>query len=142
MTMRFLGLPAIVWIGAAAVVAFWWFSRQSGGSAGQAGSATGGSGTIDTGATTIDSGAVQITVSQGQPQPPVTGTKGGHSVAVPNVTGQRVILAQRKLAGAGFRSKAPPLQKGKTMVVTGETPKAGTKAPKGSLITLTSKTET
>lgn len=67
-----LGVHWLVWLGIAAVGAYFLFFRNSSG-----GSTSGGGGTITTGNTTVDRGAVTIKVSQGQPQPPTTGKTTG-----------------------------------------------------------------
>jgi hypothetical protein len=60
-------------------------------------------------------------------------------VTVPDVVGQPQEAAFAILAAAGFKSKGSPVQKGKTLVVDSQSPKAGAKADRGSTVTLTSK---
>jgi Fibronectin type III domain len=97
LTARIMGIPAIIWIAGAGILAYFLFFRNSGSSSNtsgqpQGGSATGGSGTINTGATTIDSGAVQISVTapNGAPQPTTTTgtTTTSQQLAVSDITEQ------------------------------------------------------
>lgn len=69
LTQKWLGLPAIVWLGGAAVLAYFIMSRSS---STPANSTSGGGGQIHTGKTTVQSGAVRINVNandDGNPQP-------------------------------------------------------------------------
>lgn len=62
-----MGIPWFVWIGGAAVLAYFLFFRNS--SASTPGTATDTSGDITTGSTTLDKGAVTINVTQGTSEP-------------------------------------------------------------------------
>ena len=71
MQSRIFGLPTIVWVLGAAVLAYLYFSHRSSQSAGSP-STPGGGGTATSGTTRIDKGAIQVTVTQNpQPKPPV-----------------------------------------------------------------------
>jgi hypothetical protein len=68
MSQKFMGIPAIVWLIGAAVIAYLWFSKQqaaSGQTAPASSTANQGTVTQTTGATTIDTGAVQVDVNAG-----------------------------------------------------------------------------
>jgi hypothetical protein len=63
-TGRIMGIPGVVWLLGAGVLAYFIFFRK--GSAGAGGSTSGGGGTIDTSGTqtTLQKGAIAVTVSQ------------------------------------------------------------------------------
>lgn len=63
-------------------------------------------------------------------------SKGPNLVAVPNVRGMRVAAAKAKLAEAGFKSREQYMVSFGFGLVYYTNPRAGTKAPKGSTITL------
>jgi serine/threonine-protein kinase len=68
----------------------------------------------------------------------ITVSKGPQQVAVPDVSGQDVKAARAALRAAGFKVKTvkqPTV--GGTNTVTSQTPAGGTKAPKGSEVTIT-----
>lgn len=138
---RIFGLPVIVWIGIAAVIAFIWFSRRNsssggggllGGSGGD--TSSGGGGSATSGNTRIDKGAVSITVTQGnkgQPKPPMRHKKS--FVAVPDVRGMRYPAAAKELHHEGLKSHRAEPYVGK---VTKEIPGEGAKVKRGSIVTL------
>jgi hypothetical protein len=78
MTKKVMGLPIIVWVGGAALLAYIYFRSRSSASAGSP-STTGGGGTATTGGATLQKGAVQVTITQEspQPKPPVRGRQPG-----------------------------------------------------------------
>jgi PASTA domain len=140
---RIFGMPWWVIIGIAGVAAYFLFFRNSSSSgSGTGASSSAGSGTVtSSGSTTLDSGAVSVTVTQngngGQPTPPTTTSTGTSSqVAVPDVVGQRGAAAKTTLEKAGFKVSQSPktTPKGKSTTVTSQSPKAGTKAAKGSTV--------
>lgn len=156
-TRKVLGLPVIVWVIIIAVLAYLWFSRQSGGIGGLfgggsgSGSTSGGGGTAsESGTTNVDKGAVQITVSQTapdkdkQPKPPVHRKKHHHhghptkhpvtgKETVPNVVGRPYTLASRDIRAHHLVPERTKPYSGQT---TEEQPKAGTKVKKGSHVDL------
>lgn len=141
LTNRVAGLPVIVWVGIIALVALWWFSRKKGGGlfggSGAGGSVTtsGGGGSASAGRTTIDKGAVQITVTQGtqkQPGPPVR--KKRSMETVPEVIGMNWPEAEAKVKRAHLTPERTRPYVGAT---TNESPDAGKKVKKGSVVKLT-----
>lgn len=83
----FQRIPAIVWIGGAALLAYLYFSRSSSSTSGKP-LTGGGGGTITTGNTTIKKGAVDISVMMngqgtGQEQPSPTGGDTTKQIVVP-----------------------------------------------------------
>lgn len=109
-----LGLPWFVWLGGAAVVAYFLFFRNAGSQS--APTTSGGGGSVSTGRTTLQKGAVTINVNQvpaskeggkggGQPEPPTHGRHRHEHVP----TGQRKHMeaitleeAKRLYAEGGF----------------------------------------
>jgi hypothetical protein len=67
MSQRFLGIPAVVWLVGAAIVAYLYFAHKSAAGQTAPASSTANQGTVTqtTGATTIDTGAVQVDVNAG-----------------------------------------------------------------------------
>jgi PASTA domain len=141
MGSRILGIPVLVWVAGAALIAYFIFSRSSSGSSGGGTSTAGGSDTLTTGNTTVESGAVRVVVNAGndtdnpQPKPPVKGKT--RTVTVPEVVGDRGEAARDKITKAGFRFRQipPRTPRGKTTTVTSETPRGGSKAKKGATVT-------
>ena len=138
-SQKFMGIPALVWLAGAAILAYWWFSRQSSSSSGTgSSSANSGTNTQTTGATTIDTGAVQVSVNTGgsgdtstQPTPPTPPTM-QTTTTVPNVVGRNAPAATKILAAAGLKESG--ITGG---MVASESPKAGTTVDTGSTVKLT-----
>lgn len=72
---------------------------------------------------------------------PKTGSGGGSTVTVPDVTGLSQVAADAKLSAAGLKAKGTPetAKKGTVYYVTATSPKAGAKVARGSTVTLTAK---
>jgi hypothetical protein len=138
LTMKFMGIPALVWVAVVAGVAYWLYSRNASSTAAAGSSSAGSSDTLTTGNTTVDTGAVSISIdasgNSDQPTPPVTGK--ATTVTVPNVVGKPGATALDQLKAAGFKTSQTPktTPKGEATKVTTETPKAGTKVAKGSTV--------
>jgi hypothetical protein len=71
--------------------------------------------------------------------PTTSGTAPSVPVVIPNVTSDRLADAAGALRNAGFKVDAPAEESGKIGTVTAQSPKAGTKAAKGSTVKLTVK---
>lgn len=67
LTKKIMGIPVVVWVGGIALIAYLYLRNRSG-SAGSP-STSGGGGSVTTGSTRIDKGAIQVTITQGNPQP-------------------------------------------------------------------------
>lgn len=149
---RPLGIPVLVWVAAAAVIAYLVFFRGKGQSAGSP-TTTGGGGTITTGDTTIDRGAVTVSVTQkgpaetstttnedqDQPQPPGPKPRRHHgkAVAVPDVKGQRADAAISDIEAVGLEAITSPFRDPKKEYeATGTVPPAGTHVPEGTRVTI------
>lgn len=144
MSSKILGIPTIVWVGGIALIVYFLFFRNSSQSAGSP-STSGGGGTIDqSGTTRVESGAVQITVTQnpqdndgdsddgsGNPQPRPKPKPRTKKVTVPNVVGRTYAQAAPVITKAGLK---PHKRFAFTGPVTSETPKAGSKVPRGSTV--------
>lgn len=79
MSMKFMGIPAIVWIGGAAILVYFLMKHNSQSSQ-PTNRTSGGGGTVKTGKTVVRSGAVRIDVNgtgvgNPQPKPPHGGFK-------------------------------------------------------------------
>jgi len=72
---------------------------------------------------------IKLTDTAGQPGP--TGT-----VTVPHVVGEHLDAAEHKLEAAGFKPVRNTVPKGKSVIVTSQSPAGGTKAKKGSSVAL------
>lgn len=145
LTRKFMGIPAWVFLIGAAVVGYWYFSRNSSGSSSTSGqqnqagqeSPTGGSGTITTGSTTIDTGAVQVSVSAPNGSPGTSGSQGSSSGGSGSTTSQQVsqLTETDKNASAAVISWRPPQFPSQTGAATtydfGISP-----APKGGVSTM------
>ena len=158
-TNRIMGVPGIVWLIGAGVLAYFIFFRNKGQSAGSP-STSGGGGTITTGNTQIQKGAVTVNVSQpqtstetststtdvdnpggpdnDQPGPPVPPrTHKGKAVKIPNEKGQRAAFAISDLESIGLEVKTNPFRDPKKEYeVTGTTPPAGAMVPEGSMVSI------
>lgn len=73
---------------------------------------------------------------------PPTGQGSAGKATVPHVIGQPQEAAFALISEAGLKPKGSPTIKGKTIYVTSQSPKAGTKVNKGSTVTVTSKART
>ena len=147
-TNRILGIPGVVWLIGAGVLAYFIFFRNRGQSAGSP-STSGGGGTITTGNTTIEKGAVTVNVSQPQsstetettnnqgqpgPKPPPRHHK-GKAVKIPDVRGQRAAFAISAIEAVGLEVLTMPLRDPKKeYVATGTVPPAGTTVPEGTKV--------
>lgn len=160
-TNRIMGVPGIVWLIGAGVLAYFVFFRNKSQSAGSP-STSGGGGTISTGNTRIDKGAVTVTVQQnpnasqsetststttnssgnsgGNPQPkpkPKPRAKTGKSVKIPNEKGQRAAFAISDLEALGLEVSTNPFRDPKKEYeVTGTAPPAGTSVPEGTKVSI------
>jgi hypothetical protein len=80
-------------------------------------------------------------VSTGTTPPPATGPAAAAKVRVPNVVSDSAVNASSALQSAGLLMRPEPAAvAGKTHVITGQTPKAGAMAARGSTVTITYKT--
>lgn len=151
-TNRILGIPGVVWLIGAGVLAYFVFFRNRGQSAGSP-STSGGGGTITTGNTRIEKGAVTVNVSQPQtssetetepgttktggqpgPKPPPRKHK-GKAVKIPNVSGQRAAFAISDVEAVGLETNTSPFRNPKKEYeATGTTPPAGTTVPEGTKV--------
>ena len=77
---------------------------------------------------------IKISPTTTSTPPPTTST-----VTVPNVVGQPQEAAYALVSEAGLKPSGTPDVKGKTLTVQSQSPKAGTKANKGTTVKLTSK---
>lgn len=72
---------------------------------------------------------------------PATAPAAAAAVTVPDVVGKDVVTGSAQLQAAGLKlTPEVPAVKGKVHTITGQTPKAGAKAAKGSTVTITYKT--
>jgi hypothetical protein len=166
LTNKYFGMPGFVWLGGAALLAYFLFFRKSGSSS----SSTPASGTSGTGSSGETGGTINFTPvnthsggtsptgtnnpgqgsqsgtpnpqpTPGAPPSTTTTTTSGttpaqNNVTVPNLVGQRLATATTILTAAGLREGGANQVSGVSQTVVSQSPAAGSSVVAGSMVTL------